>query len=181
MSELDFLLQKARERGIKIEFVDSDKLHDFAAMNWMTAKKFGIEDFPENTIWIDKEYQIPSRTLETTEAENLKHELDEASKEQHGEKYWQAHIESLAEEKKTTVQIPKARIVKVHDDGDLTVKYGNMNYVVTTAGQAFRETKNKTLKRRLPKAHKPTYHETYLGAGIYEGRKHGKRRRHVKI
>ncbi len=91
MKRLAELIKQVKDKGIKVEFVPSSKLHDFAAMNWETAKKFEIKDFPDNTVWIDEKFKSPGTTLEATQFVNLKHELHEASNEQNGAGYWGGH------------------------------------------------------------------------------------------
>jgi hypothetical protein len=105
-SRLTELIAEAKENGIKVKFVSSKKLLDFAAINWMTAKLFGVPNFPDKTVWIDKKFRMKGRTLAYTEFVNLRHELYEAILLQKGMTYWVAHRKSLLFEGELNTELP---------------------------------------------------------------------------
>lgn len=64
---------------------------------------------------------------------------------------------------KTPCLQPKVKLLKLHDDGDMTVQKGRERYVITTEGETFKATRGmgKLLKYRphkLPAANKPNKH-----------------------
>ncbi len=46
-------------------------------------------------------------------------------------------------------KLSEPKIIKRHDDGDLTIKQGGKGLVLTTDGTLFKETHDKRLKRLL--------------------------------
>jgi hypothetical protein len=87
------LLAWCKSKGIKVTFVDSSVLKDYAALNSTIAKKLGFKKIKNNEILIDK------TMLEETQYKNLIHELVESELLQDGEAYWPAHLKALKSER----------------------------------------------------------------------------------
>jgi hypothetical protein len=90
---LEDLLAWCKSKDIKVTFVDSRTLKDYAGMNPAIAKKMGFTNIEKNEILIDVE--LP----EDTQFKNLIHELIEQELMRDGDSYWEAHKKSLAAEK----------------------------------------------------------------------------------
>ena len=137
------LVKQAEKQGLHVKFVGNKVLHDYEAMNPEAAKAMG-KPMPSNEIEIER--GLP----EEKKYRDLHHELIERGRMANGEKYWEAHVYSLEHE----ADLPKGvRIVKEHDDGDLTVNIDGDNYVLTTDGRAFRELKAEMPRERMPRMH----------------------------
>ena len=134
-----------------VEMKGNKDLKDYAGMNPEAAAVMG---------WPDKDHaiELDEHQSETVRTKNLVHETVEQEEMKQGETYHDAHLDALKAE--TTIKTPEhlaekvqeirerpakkgnhPKIVKVHDDGDLTVKKGDANYVVTTEGKTFKEVK----------------------------------------
>ena len=134
-----------------VEMKGNKDLKDYAGMNPEAAAVMG---------WPDKDHaiELDEHQSETVRTKNLVHETVEQEEMKQGETYHDAHLDALKAE--TTIKTPEhlaekvqeirerpakkgnhPKIVKVHDDGDLTVKKGDTNYVVTTEGKTFKEVK----------------------------------------
>jgi hypothetical protein len=87
------LLAWCKTKNIKVTFVDSSVLKDYAALNSTIAKKLGFKKIKNNEILIDK------TMLEETQYKNLIHELVESELLQDGEAYWPAHLKALKSER----------------------------------------------------------------------------------
>jgi len=87
------LLEWCKTKDIKVTFVDSSVLKDYAALNSTIAKKLGFKKIKDNEILIDK--GMP----EETQYKNLIHELVESELLQDGEAYWPAHLKALRSER----------------------------------------------------------------------------------
>ena len=132
-----------------LEMKGNKDLKDYAGMNPEAAAVMG---------WPDKDHaiELDEHQSETVRTKNLVHETVEQEEMKQGETYHDAHLDALKAE--TTIKTPEhlaekvqeirerpakkgnhPKIVKVHDDGDLTVKKGDTNYVVTTEGKTFKE------------------------------------------
>ena len=91
--EFEKLLKYCEENSIVVTFVDSRRLHDYAAMNPDAAKAMEFHHIKPNEIEID-------RTMpEETQCRNLKHELIELRLMNEGKGYWESHREALRGEK----------------------------------------------------------------------------------
>ena len=86
------LLAWCKTKNIKVTFVNSSVLKDYAALNSTIAKKLGFKKIKDNEILIDK--GMP----EETQYKNLIHELVEQELLRDGEAYWPAHLKSLSAE-----------------------------------------------------------------------------------
>jgi hypothetical protein len=174
------LKSKLEKRGYSVKS-RPESLKDYAGMNPYAAKAFGIK-MPDNEIWVDE-----------SDCTTLKHESDEMHLMEQGLSYWDAHGKALKLESSDTVYLPRDRngklpassikIVQVHDDGDLTLKINGVPHVVTTEGEAFKETqlapdikdaiqdmKNKSkdpvIARTRQSKHKPSSFPRYSPAPI---------------
>ena len=87
------LLTWCKTKDIKVTFVDSSVLKDYAALNSTIAKKLGFKKIKDNEILIDK--GMP----EETQYKNLIHELVEQEMLKDGEAYWPAHLKALKSER----------------------------------------------------------------------------------
>ena len=87
------LLEWCKSKNIKVTFVDSSVLKDYAALNSTIAKKLGFKKIKDNEILIDK--GMP----EETQYKNLIHELVEQELLRDGEAYWPAHLKALKSER----------------------------------------------------------------------------------
>jgi hypothetical protein len=125
--QYNILAKIAKAQGYDIKFVPDKKVHDFEAMNPASAKVIGYPIASQHTIEIQEGLPIEKQY------QDLNHEMIERKRVATGEKYWPAHLYALKHEG------DPVDIVQQHDDGDLTVKYDGVNYVVTTDGKAFRE------------------------------------------
>lgn len=106
-AELRSLVGEAAERGIVVEFVPESQLHDYAAMNWVVGRAWGVP-IPDNHIWVSERYRSPGLSLSRTRLESLRHELDEVYMIQRGIEYWPAHVASLKKQEKRKVKMPRA-------------------------------------------------------------------------
>jgi len=86
------LLVWCKTKDIKVTFVDSSVLKDYAALNSTIAKKLGFKKIKDNEILIDK--GMP----EETQYKNLIHELVEQELLRDGEAYWPSHLKALRSE-----------------------------------------------------------------------------------
>ena len=92
--DLPELLAWCKAHGIKITAA-KNKLHDFAAMNPVVAKKMGYKGIKDNELHID-ESQPPDKIFTT-----IVHEFDETNDMKANKKpYWPAHVKALKREKK---------------------------------------------------------------------------------
>ena len=96
---LHSLLDYSKQLGIKVNFVPSEKLKDFAGMNPKIGKVMGFS-IPAKTILIDEHLSLKDKY------ETLLHELYEYGLMRKGMKYWDAHLKSLAIEKQGRVSVP---------------------------------------------------------------------------
>ena len=87
------LLVWCKTKDIKVTFVDSSVLKDYAALNSTIAKKLGFKKIKDNEILIDK--GMP----EETQYKNLIHELVEQELLKDGEAYWPSHLKALRSER----------------------------------------------------------------------------------
>ena len=87
------LLEWCKSKNIKVTFVDSSVLKDYAALNPPIAKKLGFKNIKKNEILIDK--GMP----EETQYKNLIHELVEQELLRDGEAYWPSHLKALKSER----------------------------------------------------------------------------------
>lgn len=79
---------------IKIKYVDSRKLKDYAGANWYFAKKVGMPyPYPKNVILVDKKLDTITRRR------TILHETEELKRMRQGEDYWSSHVASLKIEK----------------------------------------------------------------------------------
>lgn len=89
---IEILINRCKDEGIDVIFVDDNKTKDFVGMNEYAGKAFGYP-IPDDTIYIDNNLELQTRY------ETLKHEVDEIHKMEKGSKYWPAHLEALRKEK----------------------------------------------------------------------------------
>ena len=87
------LLAWCKTKNIKVTFVNSSVLKDYAALNSTIAKKLGFKKIKDNEILIDK--GMP----EETQYKNLIHELVEQELLRDGEAYWPSHLKALRSER----------------------------------------------------------------------------------
>jgi len=87
------LLAWCKSKGIKVTFVDSRRLHDYAGMNPDIAKVLGFKDIGKNEILLDREQD------EDVQFHNLIHELVEKKQMDEGSPYWKSHCQALKAEK----------------------------------------------------------------------------------
>jgi len=93
--EMRELLEYCEDKGIRVKFVTSKVLYDYAGMNPGAAKIIGFKDIKDNEILIDK--TLP----EYEQCDNIKHELVEKNLMDKGMPYWPSHLKALRAEKKS--------------------------------------------------------------------------------
>lgn len=145
----------APEIKIRVAEVDSKELKDYAGMNRDAAKVLGFHMKPGVDIELDKGVS-PGK-----ERRNLTHELTEMAEMEKGTQYWNAHLKALKAERRPI------RIIKRHDDGDLTVKTpGGDKFVVTTEGGLFKQVKPKQSLHLRSEKFGPLWHTKVEGGTI---------------
>ena len=141
------LIDDLAKRGYKVKLVDAE-LKDYAGMNPLAAKDIGFP-IPANEIWIDKKLPLLRQYF------TLRHESEEMNLMQGGMSYWEAHKKALKiEEQLADVLEPNIKknvphVVKVHDDGDMTIKHENRIYITTPQGEAFKKVRTGDPEMRM--------------------------------
>ena len=166
--------------GAPVEMKGNKELHDYADMNPEAADVMGWPDK-------DKAILVDEHQPQKTEVKDVVQEVVEIEEMKQGESYHDAHHDALKAEttskrrniwrkrfrksgngRQTKGNHPK--IVKVHDDGDLTVKKGDTNYVVTTEGKTFKEVKPEPeLKDVIQHSHELGEKATREGQAVSRG------------
>lgn len=139
--------EEAKRQGLEVVYVGAKELHDYAAMNPEAGEAMG-HPCPKDKI------QVQSVMGDRKTYETLNHELIEAQLMKHGWEYWPAHQFAL----KYEAALPgELKIVKVHNDGDLTIDYKGTRHIVAL------DTKNKTFSQYKEEGmKKPTDDENSL-------------------
>lgn len=145
--ELAELVAYAKANGDHVDFVGNKILHDYAATNPEFDKLTGWPAKP-GTYQVNKNQDVP------LQVQDLRHELIEDPLMKSGVPYGIAHPIALRLEKIRLTPAEIGALAKLapysvehmHDDGDLTIKTKDGDYVVTTGGQTFKGTKNQETK-----------------------------------
>lgn len=86
------LIGVCQRRGITVEFVGDEVLHDYIGMNSEAARAMGFP-MPDDTIYVDKSLH------DRVKYETLLHEMIEMDLMREGKKYWPSHLVALKRER----------------------------------------------------------------------------------
>ena len=96
------LIEVCRRKGISVEFVGDELLHDYIGMNSEAARAMGFP-MPDNTIYVDKNLR------DQTKYETLRHEVIEMDLMREGKNYWPSHLVALKRERELPRKLLKMR------------------------------------------------------------------------